>query len=64
MKENKIYCDHCKKEIDKMHDFDDLQIDMGHKWTTVDLCAECLDKLYGVVCEFCKGDVKDNDRQR
>ena len=54
MKENKIYCDHCGKEMDRMHDFEDTQIDMAHKWTTVDLCAECLDKLYDLVCNFCK----------
>ena len=54
MRDNKIYCDHCGKELHIMHDFDDIQIDMGHKWTTADLCAECLDKLYNLVCDFCK----------
>ena len=37
-----------------MHDFNDTQIDMAHKWTTADLCAECLDELYEVVCTFCE----------
>ena len=54
MKSNKIYCDHCGKELDTMHDFDDTQIDMAHKWTTADLCAECLNELYEVVCTFCE----------
>ena len=56
MKEYKIYCDHCGKELDTMHDFDDIQIDMvAHKCTiTTDLCAECLDKLYNLVCDFCE----------
>jgi hypothetical protein len=54
MKENKIYCDHCGKEIDPMRDYDDLQIDMGHKWYDTDLCIECLDKLYDIVLNFCK----------
>ena len=54
MKDNKIYCDHCGKELDTIHDFDDIQIDMAHKWTTADLCAECLDKLYDLICDFCE----------
>ena len=58
MKDNKIYCDHCGKELDTMHDFDDIQIDMAHKWTTADLCAECLDKLYDLVCDFCERKVQ------
>ena len=54
MRDNKIYCDHCGKEMDTMSDFDGVQIDMAHKWITADLCAECLDKLYDLVCNFCK----------
>lgn len=54
MKSNKIYCDHCGKEMDGMTDFDNTLIEMAHKWTTADLCAECLDELYEVVCAFCK----------
>ena len=54
MTETKIYCDHCGKELDTMHDFDDLTIEMEHKWLVTDLCAECLDKLYDSVYEFCK----------
>ena len=54
MKENKIYCDHCGKVLDTMTDFDDVQIEMAHKWTTADLCAECLDELYDIVCAFCE----------
>ena len=54
MKENKIYCDHCGKEIDTMRDYNDLQIDIGHKWYNTDLCIECLDKLYDIVLNFCK----------
>ena len=71
MKENKIYCDHCGKEIDTMRDYDDLQIDMGHKWYNTDLCIECLDKLYDIVLNFCKNKTTQprkaasrNERQR
>lgn len=61
MKEHKIYCDHCGKELDTMKDFNDTQIEMAHKWATVDLCAECLDKLYNLICDFCekKGGAKE-----
>lgn len=54
MRETKIHCDHCGKELDTMRDFDDLTIEMNHKWLLTDLCAECLDKLYASVREFCK----------
>ena len=37
-----------------MHDYDDLQIEMGHKWFTVDLCTECFDELYVLVSGYCK----------
>ena len=53
MKEYKIYCDHCGKELDTMKDFDDTQIEMAHKWTTVDLCSECGDELWEVIDKFC-----------
>ena len=55
MSKNKfVYCDHCGKTLDAMVDFDETTIEMAHKWTTVDLCNECLDKLYDIVCDFCK----------
>ena len=54
MKEHNIYCDHCGKALDTMIDFDDLTIEMNYKWTTADLCAECFDKLYDRMCNFCK----------
>ena len=54
MTETKIHCDHCGKELDTMRDFDNLTIEMNHKWLVTDLCSECLDKLYASVREFCK----------
>ena len=44
MKDNKIYCDHCGKELDTMHDFDDTQIDMAHKWATAKGKGVCFKK--------------------
>ena len=53
MEKIKIYCDHCGKELDTMRDFDYTQIDIAHKWAVADLCAECLDELYDIICNFC-----------
>ena len=63
MQRTLIKCDHCGKEMDRMMDYDDLQIDMGHKWTTCDLCAECLDELYEVVISFLTHR-KENNNER
>lgn len=54
MKKVNTYCDHCGRVIDVMHDYDDLQIEMGHKWLIVDLCTECFDELYVLVSGYCK----------
>ena len=54
MRRSEMYCDHCGKVIDPMADFDDTTIEMAHKWTTADLCAECLEELYDIVLAFCK----------
>ena len=53
MKENKIYCDHCGKELNEMKYYVDIQIELGHLWRTHDLCDECLDDLKKVVDRFC-----------
>lgn len=54
MLKNGLYCDHCGKQFETSMGYDDLTIEMGHKWTTADLCIECLDKLYDIVTEFCE----------
>ncbi len=53
MRETKTYCDHCGTELNAMRDYDDLIIDMGHVSVKTDLCDECFEELYGVVCKFC-----------
>lgn len=53
MKETKVYCGHCGKQLDVMRDFDDTTIELSHKWYTADLCAECLDSLYEMIVTFC-----------
>lgn len=53
MTEYKMYCDHCKKELDTAKDYGETTLDFYSKWITVDLCAECYDKLYDYVCKYC-----------
>ena len=45
MRVTKIYCDHCKKELDTMHDYNDLHMDFGLDFTDVDLCKNCYAEL-------------------
>ena len=63
MKEETIYCDHCGKKLDIMKDFDDVQIEMAHNLTEADLCDECLDELYKVVCDFCSYAERQRDEK-
>lgn len=53
MKSNKVFCDHCGKELNEMKDYIDLSIDLNHIWRTHDLCADCLEKLKDIIDEFC-----------
>ncbi len=54
-KKSEKYCDHCGKVLDTMIDYDDIIIDLSRSnWTTADLCAECLGKLFELVCDFCE----------
>ena len=45
MKETKIYCDHCGKELDTMKDYTDLDIDLCAYVVHCDLCKNCISKL-------------------
>jgi hypothetical protein len=55
MTETKIYCDHCKRELDRMKDYIDIEIDMSHKWQKVDLCEDCYERLWSMIDDFCIG---------
>lgn len=41
----KIICDHCGKELDRMDDYDDLDIGTLDGFFNADLCAGCRIKL-------------------
>ena len=53
MNVTKIYCDHCKKEIDPMTEYDDTTIEVGHLWLKADLCKYCLEKLFSIISDYC-----------
>ena len=53
MRENKIYCDHCRKELDTKTDYDDIEIEMNHKWQKTDLCEDCFEELWNTIDDFC-----------
>ena len=54
MTKTKIYCDHCGKELNEMHDYIDVEIDMGVSWLRTDLCQECMHELKELVYSFCE----------
>ena len=60
----KIYCDHCRKELDTKTDYYDIEIEMNHKWQRVDLCEDCFEKLWSVIDAYCScGERKKNDKE-
>lgn len=57
---NKIYCDHCGKELDTRKDYDDIEIEMNHKWQRVDICEDCFEQLWSIIDDFCSYGRKEN----
>ena len=53
MKETKIYCDHCGRELNEMHDYVEFLIDVGQEMEC-DLCADCQEHLEIMVKNFIK----------
>lgn len=51
MRETKIYCDHCGKELDEMHDYTGMEFN-DVAVLDCDLCKECMDKLDKLIREF------------
>lgn len=59
MTETKIYCDHCGKELNEMHDYVDEEIDIGVYWLRTDLCQDCMEELKKIVRDFCEKEDKE-----
>lgn len=53
MRETKVYCDHCGKELNEMFDYCDTEIE-AKSWFKSDLCKGCMDELEQIVLAFCK----------
>lgn len=64
MKEHKTYCDHCGKELDLANSYEDTTIELAYKWLTADLCNDCIEKLYKIICEFCNTERKNYNEKR
>lgn len=52
MTQTKIYCDHCGKELDEMHDYPDIKIDTLDEFLKCDLCKACYEELGELICGF------------
>ena len=53
MREIKVYCDHCGKVLDEMHDYPEQEVGLI-RYELADLCKECLEKLDEIIRAFCK----------
>ena len=53
MKSNQIFCDRCGVKLDEMNVFVDVEIEMNHKWKTMDLCKKCFDEMWDMIDGFC-----------
>ena len=63
MRETKIYCDHCKKELDQMHDYTDLHMDFGVDFADVDLCKKCYGELVLMANKYCNTHMKGGEEK-
>lgn len=53
MTKTTVYCDHCGKELDTMHDYCDIELNLYSAWFNTDLCNECYEELSCKIKEFC-----------
>ena len=58
MRETKIYCDHCGKLLDEIHDYVELEVGIYESIET-DLCSECYEELEKNINAFCKKGAKE-----
>ncbi len=55
MKETKVYCDHCGKEIDTFKEYPGIRITLSHVISYADLCEKCFDGLTIIVGTYLAG---------
>lgn len=58
MTKTTIYCDHCKSELDEMHDCCDYEISLPYEFARVDLCEDCRLKLLDLLEKFFNKELK------
>lgn len=62
MRKTTIYCDHCGKILDEMHDWVDTEIYVDSFNCKADLCKECLTVLWARTKHFLSNG-KQNDKE-
>ena len=60
MTKTTVYCDHCGEELDTMHDYCDIELNLYSTWFNTDLCNECYRELSYKIKQFCNK-VDDNN---
>ena len=58
MTQTKIYCDHCGKELDEMHDYPDIEIEATDEFLKCDLCKDCYEELGKSIRKFINKETK------
>ena len=58
MTQIKIYCDHCGKELDEMHDYPDTELNTIDKFLKCDLCKDCYEELSKNIHKFINKEIK------
>lgn len=52
MTETKHYCDHCRKEINSMEDFIEVEVETPTDFYETDLCSDCVSELDDIIRKF------------
>lgn len=52
MRKEVYICDHCRKELNPMNDYTEIDINNFDFVKEVDLCEECYNELCNIVREF------------
>lgn len=52
MKYMTIFCDHCGNPLKAKNDFEDIRVEMNHKFKNVDLCIKCFEELWNIIDDY------------
>lgn len=63
MRKTRVYCDHCGKELNEMHDY--IEQDVGfYEDNMVDLCADCFSGLDKIIKAYCSKEAMSDVRRQ